>query len=131
MDAQHAYRPADGDVQRDAAPHAGQGRRSSGGSTSCRTALVLGESDFQRNYHSVNKYYFASNGPTPGPARGTAACRRPGLRAQAGRPDDADRSRRCWTGPTSWLNPVVEVELPHRYGAEEGRHALAPDDQNS
>lgn len=51
--------------------------------------VVMGKSDFQRNYMSVNRYYFASNTPVraaaeTGPVREAGGRRRSRLRA-AGR----------------------------------------------
>ncbi|WP_328321855.1 LpqB family beta-propeller domain-containing protein [Streptomyces sp. NBC_00388] len=106
--------------------------------------LLLSLSDFQRNYHSVNKYYFASaqNSGTPG---------------SSGAPDDS--SGRNWlvadpvylrqgidpetrmdpltqtvasllAGPTDWLSPVVDSRFPVGTALKKGVRALALDDRN-
>lgn len=90
--------------------------------------LVMGKSDFQRNYLSVNKYYFASN--------------------TSGRPDDqlgavadpvyvreqvdpvTQMVRSVLKGPTSWLKPVVRSSFPTGTALKKGVKTLAPDDQN-
>ena len=79
--------------------------------------LVLGESDFQRIYRSVNKYYFADLGSGPrGPtaSHGAWSPTRCYLRQRI-RPADATPCRRCSTGPrTGWIPSVVSA--PSRAG---------------
>ncbi|MEV8068099.1 LpqB family beta-propeller domain-containing protein [Streptomyces sp. NPDC085995] len=94
--------------------------------------VVMGQSDFQRNYMSVNKYYFASN---------TAS----GAEAAAGTPVAAvadpvfvrrrvdamtQTVRSVLTGPTHWLRPVVRSSFPSGTALRKGVTALSPDDQN-
>lgn len=90
--------------------------------------VVMGKSDFQRNYMSVNKYYFASNGS----------------RAVAGRPPMtvADpvyvRShvepvtqlvRSLLSGPTSWLDPAVRSGFPEGVALHGDAGSLMVDDR--
>ncbi|GAA3493618.1 hypothetical protein GCM10019016_007170 [Streptomyces prasinosporus] len=60
MDAQQAYAPASGPyselVRSRGTTKSGQWRIDA-----VPQGVVMGKSDFQRNYTSVNKYYFASN----------------------------------------------------------------------
>lgn len=126
VDANHAYQP-------DEKPYEERLHVAKAGSQwridSLPAGLVLGESDFQRIYRSVNKYYFAELGP------------------------DADKSAvgkdvlvadpvylRRWVdpvtstvkallgGPTNWLDPVVRTSFPS--GTRLGNDHLRLDDSN-
>lgn len=91
--------------------------------------VVIGKTDFQRIYQSVNKYYYA---------------------VDSGSGDDSPRKQlvadpvfvRQWTdpltqtvkallaGPTNWLNPVVRTAFPSDTALKDGVDSLAPDDNN-
>ncbi|MEU6381428.1 LpqB family beta-propeller domain-containing protein [Streptomyces sp. NPDC046909] len=90
--------------------------------------VVMGKSDFLRNYTSVNKYYFASNSST-----GTG-----GLPVAVADPVFVRKKVDPMTqtvslllaGPTRWLNPVVRSSFPTGTELKKGVGSLAPDDQN-
>ncbi|MBC9718134.1 GerMN domain-containing protein [Streptomyces sp. TRM66268-LWL] len=93
--------------------------------------VVLGESDFQRLYESVNKYYFASNmapagddQPQPPPLVADPVYVR-------GDPEPplADVVKALLAGPTSWLDPVVSSRFPSGTALRKGTKELSPDDQ--
>ncbi|MFK0168487.1 LpqB family beta-propeller domain-containing protein [Streptomyces sp. NPDC090306] len=87
--------------------------------------IVVGKSDFQRNYMSVNKYFFAS-GDTGG--QPTAVADPVYVRRRVDPMTQMVRS--LLEGPTSWLNPVVRSSFPTGTALKKGVTSLAPDDQN-
>ncbi|MFE0425189.1 GerMN domain-containing protein, partial [Streptomyces sp. NPDC058953] len=89
--------------------------------------LVLGQSDFQRNYRSVNKYYFAS-----GQNRVVAD---PVFIRQRMDPvtkmDPVTQSvKAVLDGPTNWLAPVVESRFPTGTALAKGVTSLTTDDRD-
>ncbi|MGV9994983.1 LpqB family beta-propeller domain-containing protein [Streptomyces sp. NPDC003374] len=92
--------------------------------------VVMGQSDFQRNYMSVNKYYFASNVPTGATAAGPATAVAEPVYVRR-RVDAMTRMvRSLLSGPTRWLRPVVRSSFPTGTALRRGVVALTPDDQN-
>ncbi|MGW6024802.1 LpqB family beta-propeller domain-containing protein [Streptomyces sp. NPDC055099] len=90
--------------------------------------VVLGQSDFQRIYWSVNKYYFAtrSSGATGGGQEGLVAD--PVYIRQ--RIDPVTESvKALFDGPTTWLKQVVGTRFPTGTRLKAGTKTLAPDDQ--
>lgn len=90
--------------------------------------VVLGQSDFQRIYWSVNKYYFAtrSSGATGGGQEGLVAD--PVYIRQ--RIDPVTESvKALLDGPTTWLKQVVGTRFPTGTRLKAGTKTLAPDDQ--
>ncbi|MBB4892098.1 hypothetical protein FHS39_001109 [Streptomyces olivoverticillatus] len=96
--------------------------------------LVLGVSDFQRIYRSVNKYYFAELGP--GTASGGASQDR--MRAVLVADPVYLRKRidpvtstvkALLDGPTTWLGPVAATAFPTGTRVEDQRLTL--DDSNA
>lgn len=90
--------------------------------------VVMGKSDFQRNYMSVNKYYFASNNT------GTAATELPMAVADPvyvrKHVDPTTRMVRSLIGgPTSWLDPVVRSSFPTGTALRKDAEPLTPDDR--
>ncbi|MFI8089904.1 LpqB family beta-propeller domain-containing protein [Streptomyces sp. NPDC086080] len=90
--------------------------------------VVMGKSDFQRNYMSVNKYYFASN------STATAATELPMAVADPvyvrRHVDPTTRMVRSLIGgPTSWLQPVVRSGFPTGTALRKGAEQLTPDDR--
>ncbi|GGY06238.1 LpqB family beta-propeller domain-containing protein [Streptomyces minutiscleroticus] len=130
VDAEHAYEPDDGAyngtvhlVEDEAADGSKQWRIDA-----LPQGLVMGRSDFQRNYVSVNKYYFASNTGT-------------GEREQLGAVADpvfvrkkvdsvTQVVRALLSGPTHWLAPVVRSSFPTGTALKKGVASLTPDNQN-
>ncbi|MEU7280780.1 LpqB family beta-propeller domain-containing protein [Streptomyces sp. NPDC045431] len=88
--------------------------------------LVLGESDFLRNYRSVNKYYFASGRVVADPVyirqRQDPVTRMDPV---------AQAVKALLEGPTNWLKPVVDSRFPTGTALKEDVKSLTPDDQNS
>ncbi|HET9382173.1 MAG TPA: LpqB family beta-propeller domain-containing protein [Streptomyces sp.] len=126
VDAQQAYVPVTGayskTVHLTKDPESGQWRIDS-----LPQGVVMGKSDFQRNYMSVNKYYFASNtgaGESPQP---TAVADPVYVRRRVD--PMAQLVRSVLSGPTTWLGPVVRSSFPTGTDLADSE-VLAPDDQN-
>ncbi|MFF3749951.1 LpqB family beta-propeller domain-containing protein [Streptomyces sp. NPDC002018] len=90
--------------------------------------LVLGESDFQRNYRSMNKYYFASgeNWLVADPVY---------IRQRIDpttRMDPVTQAVKVLLdGPTDWLKPVVDSPFPAGTALQKGTRSLEFDDRNA
>ncbi|MDX2934542.1 LpqB family beta-propeller domain-containing protein [Streptomyces ipomoeae] len=87
--------------------------------------VVLGRSDFQRNYKSINKYYFTSAAQSG--EQGTVADP-VYVRSQVDPVTQVVRD--LLKGPTRWLNPVARTRFPTGTALKKGTKALTPDDQN-
>jgi hypothetical protein len=90
--------------------------------------VVMGQSDFQRNYMSVNKYYFASGTWAESGTPVTAVADPVYVRRRVDAMTQMVRS--LLAGPTSWLKPVVRSSFPTGTALSGGVTALTPDDQN-
>ncbi|WP_431986985.1 LpqB family beta-propeller domain-containing protein [Streptomyces griseoflavus] len=90
--------------------------------------VVMGKSDFQRNYMSVNKYYFASNTTRPaGTALPMAVADPVYVRRHV---DPTTRMvNSLLGGPTTWLDPVVRSSFPTGTALRKGAGPLTPDEQ--
>ncbi|MFI2415049.1 LpqB family beta-propeller domain-containing protein [Streptomyces sp. NPDC018947] len=94
--------------------------------------VIMGKSDFQRTYMSVNKYYFASD-TVPKTGAGTSA-----QPAAVADPVYVRRLvdpltqvvRSLISGPTSLLGPVVRSGFPTGTALADGTDSLAPDDRD-
>ncbi|MEU8827409.1 LpqB family beta-propeller domain-containing protein [Streptomyces sp. NPDC048636] len=94
--------------------------------------LVLGESDFERIYRSVNKYYFADLGPD---AEGS----RVGDHVLVADPVYLRRRidpvtstvKALLDGPTGWLDPVVSTSFPTGTALGRRGEKLSLDDSNT
>ncbi|PWG07314.1 hypothetical protein DF268_43905 [Streptomyces sp. V2] len=88
--------------------------------------VVMGRSDFARNYTSVNKYYFASRarvGTVPAAVADPVYVRK--------RVDPTTQMvRSLLDGPTNWLRPVVRSGFPTGTALADDAGPLVPDDQN-
>nr|WP_308356029.1 LpqB family beta-propeller domain-containing protein [Streptomyces sp. ODS05-4] len=132
VDSSHAYQPVRatdyaGTLHLVQVPGA-DGRRTEWRIDSLPQGLLLSESDFQRNYRSVNTFYFASGRPRTMVADPVYIRQR---QDPVTRMDPvAQTVRALLDGPTSWLAPVVESSFPTGAALREGVVALAPDDQN-
>ncbi|GGT60845.1 lipoprotein LpqB [Streptomyces purpureus] len=89
--------------------------------------LVLSESDFQRNYQSVNKYYFASG-------QDWVVADPVYIRQRQDPVTRLDPVAQTVTalleGPTNWLKPVVDSRFPTGTALKDGVRTLVPDDQS-
>ncbi|MFI9339663.1 LpqB family beta-propeller domain-containing protein [Streptomyces sp. NPDC052773] len=90
--------------------------------------VVLGQSDFQRNYMSVNKYYLASNLASGTSAQLAAVADPVYVRQRVDPTTQVVRS--LLDGPTRWLDPVVRSSFPTGTRLKEDAVPLTPDDQN-
>ncbi|MGW6456221.1 LpqB family beta-propeller domain-containing protein [Streptomyces sp. NPDC055078] len=90
--------------------------------------LVLGASDFQRNYRPVNKYYFATG-------RSTVVADPVFIRQRTDpvtRMDPVTQSVKALIdGPTDWLKPVVDSPFPTGTSLKKGVKSLTFDDRNA
>lgn len=127
VDEQQAYQPVDGSYRKKVRlarnPKTGQWRIEA-----LPDGVVMGKSDFQRNYTSVDKYYFASD-MTAGTAGQPVAVADPVfVRSKVDPMTQMVRS--LLTGPSSWLGPVVRSSFPTGTALQKDVSGLAPDDQN-
>lgn len=90
--------------------------------------VVMGKSDFQRNYMSVNKYYFASNTWEEPGTPATAVADPVYVRRRVDAMTQTVRS--VIAGPTSWLKSVVRSSFPTGTALRKDVATLTPDDQN-
>ena len=118
--------PASGEYTQDRAPHAREGHPAVAHRRAAGRVWCMGKSDFQRNYMSVNKYYFASDRAVrwqPGTVADPVY-----VREQV---DPVTQMvRDLLKGPTSWLDPVARTSFPSGTALKKGVRALTPDDQN-
>ncbi|MET7297027.1 LpqB family beta-propeller domain-containing protein [Streptomyces griseoloalbus] len=127
VDAQQSYAPASGSynklvhLTKDAED--GQWRIDA-----VPQGVVMGKSDFQRNYMSVNKYYLASN--NAGTASGTppAVVADP-VYVRSHVDPTTQMVRSLIGGPTTWLDPVVRSSFPRGTALRKDAGPLAPDDR--
>ncbi|MEU1160838.1 LpqB family beta-propeller domain-containing protein, partial [Streptomyces sp. NPDC005921] len=127
VDAQQAYSPADGSYRKTV--HLTKDAKS--GQWRIDTlpqGVVMGKSDFQRNYTSVNKYYFASDTSAAGTGQPVAVADPVFVRTRVDPTTQLVRS--LLNGPTSWLGPVVWSSFPTGTALKKGVSGLVPDDQN-
>ncbi|MES9524646.1 LpqB family beta-propeller domain-containing protein [Streptomyces capoamus] len=127
VDAQQAYQPADGSYRKKLHltknPKSGQWRIDG-----LPDGVVMGKSDFQRNYTSVDKYYFASNAAVGASGQPAAVADPVFVRSKVDPMTQMVRS--LLQGPTDWLRPVVRSSFPTGTALRKGVSGLAPDDQN-
>ncbi|MFF4710405.1 LpqB family beta-propeller domain-containing protein [Streptomyces eurythermus] len=127
VDAQQAYQPA-GDPYRKKLhltknPKSGQWRIDG-----LPDGVVMGKSDFQRNYTPVDKYYFASDTAVGAGGQPVAVADPVFVRGKVDPMTQLVRS--LLKGPTTWLGPVVRSSFPTGTALRKGASGLAPDDQN-
>ncbi|WP_234544068.1 LpqB family beta-propeller domain-containing protein [Streptomyces shenzhenensis] len=127
VDAQQAYTPADGSYSRTVHltrdTKSGQWRIDS-----LPQGVVMGKSDFQRNYTSVDKYYFASDTSAGETGQPVAVADPVFVRSRVDPTTQLVRS--LIKGPTAWLGPVVRSSFPTGTALKKGVSGLTPDDQN-
>ncbi|MEU1692428.1 LpqB family beta-propeller domain-containing protein [Streptomyces hirsutus] len=90
--------------------------------------VVMGKSDFQRNYMSVSKYYFASNtlgAAADGPPMAVADP----VYVRSHVEPTTQMVRSLLGGPTTWLDPVVRSSFPEGAALHEDAGPLTADDR--
>nr|WP_189966376.1 LpqB family beta-propeller domain-containing protein [Streptomyces violascens] len=90
--------------------------------------LLLGQSDFQRIYRSVNKYYFAA-GQNQLVADPVYVRQRTDPETQMNLITQTVQS--VLDGPTNWLKPVVASKFPSGTALKSDTKSLALDDRNA
>ncbi|PNG18974.1 LpqB family beta-propeller domain-containing protein [Streptomyces cahuitamycinicus] len=127
VDAQQAYAPATGAYGRSV--HLTQDDKRQWRIDALPQGVVMGESDFQRNYMSVSKYYFASNTEAAGSGAQPTAVADPVYVRRRVEPMTQMVSS-LLHGPTRWLGPVVRSSFPTGTALAKGSGVLTPDDRN-
>jgi hypothetical protein len=124
VDEQQAYAPADGEYQqvvtlrRDAKSSEWRIDRLPQG-------IVMGQSDFQRNYTSVSRYYLTAATADGGGRQQTVADP-----VQVRKVDPLTGIvRSLLAGPTDWLAPAVRTAFPDGTALSDSAAALTPDDE--
>lgn len=124
VDEQHAYEPAKGSYSRTVhltrVEDTKQWRIDG-----LPEGIVMGRSDFERNYVSVNKYYFTST--TKSGRLGTVA---DPVYVRKEVDPITQMVRTLLKGPTSWLDPVARTSFPSGTALRKDVSSLVPDDQN-
>ncbi|MEI5103308.1 LpqB family beta-propeller domain-containing protein [Streptomyces sp. PmtG] len=91
--------------------------------------VVLGESDFERNYEAVNKYYFAE--PEAGhEGSGPKALVADPIYVRQRIDPLTQTVKSLLAGPTHWLGPVVTSPFLMGTRLAPGTKSLTPDDKN-
>ncbi|MFE3637176.1 LpqB family beta-propeller domain-containing protein [Streptomyces sp. NPDC059168] len=127
VDAQQAYAPADGSY-RNRVHLAKDAKSGQWRIDALPQGVVMGKSDFQRNYTSVGKYYFASGTTVRTTGQPVAVADPVFVRSKVDPMTQMVRS--LLAGPTSWLEPAVRSSFPTGTALRKGVSELAPDDQN-
>ncbi|MFJ9039109.1 LpqB family beta-propeller domain-containing protein [Streptomyces sp. NPDC102406] len=130
VDQQQAYQPESG--QYDANLHLSLVKTAKGNQwriDSLPTGVVLGESDFQRIYQSVNKYYYAVDSVSEEQAPQKQLVADPVFVRQWTDPL-TETVKEVLAGPTRWLDRGVRTAFPTGAGLKDGVQSLAPDDAN-
>ena len=127
VDAQQAYSPAAGSYRK-TVHLTKDGKSGQWRIDSLPQGVVMGQSDFQRNYTSVDKYYFASDTSAGETGQPVAVADPVFVRSKVDPTTQLVRS--LLNGPTSWLGPVVRSSFPTGTALKKGVSGLTPDDQN-
>ncbi|MET8640951.1 LpqB family beta-propeller domain-containing protein [Streptomyces sp. NPDC004675] len=127
VDSQHAYAPESGAYS--ASMHLTLEKKTKQWRIdSLPQGVVMGKSDFQRNYVSVNKYFYASNVPAAVTGQLSTVADPVYVRGKVDPVTSMVRS--LLAGPTRWLNPVATSSFPSGTTLGKGVTSLSPDDQN-
>lgn len=124
VDAQHAYAPAAGAYQEVVTLHrdakSGQWRIDR-----LPQGIVMGQSDFHRNYTSVSRYYFPASTTDGGGRQHVVADP-----VQVRKVDPLTGIvRALLAGPTDWISPAVRTRFPSGSALGDGVTSLTPDDE--
>ncbi|MEW2618610.1 LpqB family beta-propeller domain-containing protein [Streptomyces sp. NPDC048106] len=128
VDAEQAYQPATG-TYRKKVHLTRDGKTGQWRIDELPDGVVMGKSDFQRNYTSVDKYYFASGTPL-GAAAGEPVAVADPVFVRSKVDPMTQMVRSLLKGPSTWLRPVVRSSFPTGTALQKGVSGLAPDDQN-
>jgi len=129
VDAQHAYAPESG-AYTEAVHLTQQQDTKQWRIDGLPQGVVMGKSDFERNYDSVNKYYFASNGSSGTGTGGQLGTVADPVYVRGEVDPMTEMVRTLLKGPTSWLDPVVTSSFPSGTELKKGVKSLSPDDRN-
>ncbi len=129
VDKQHAYRPAAASYSQfvHLSQVGGPGRKE-WRIDKPPPGVVLGQSDFQRIYRSVNKYYFA--GPSGTGANGPRGLVADPIYIRQRIEPLTETVKALLEGPTNWLDQVVDSRFRSGTRLKDPGKSLAPDDQN-
>ncbi|MFF9490587.1 LpqB family beta-propeller domain-containing protein [Streptomyces sp. NPDC014676] len=123
VDAQQSYAPASGSY--DELVHLTRDAKSEQWRIDAvPQGVVMGKSDFQRNYMSVNKYYYASD--SAGSVPMTVA---DPVYVRSHVDPTTQMVRSLVEGPTTWLDPAVRTAFPAGTALRKGAGPLTPDDR--
>ncbi|WP_353947072.1 LpqB family beta-propeller domain-containing protein [Streptomyces sp. HUAS MG91] len=93
--------------------------------------VVLGKTDFQRIYQSVNKYYYAVDpAAKSGDGDGQKRLVADPVFVRKWVDPLTETVKEVLAGPTRWLNRVVTTSFPLKAALRDGTKSLAPDDAN-
>nr|WP_239149519.1 LpqB family beta-propeller domain-containing protein [Streptomyces sp. SID12501] len=127
LDSQQSYEPAEGKYRQTL--HLTRDKKSGQWRIDdLPPGIVMGKSDFLRNYTSVNKYYFASNTPTESDGQPVSVADPVYVRKKVDPMTQTVSS--LLAGPSRWLGPVVRSSFPTGTALKKGVTSLTPDDQN-
>ncbi|WP_223774960.1 LpqB family beta-propeller domain-containing protein [Streptomyces sp. 135] len=129
VDRQHAYRPQEATYSQSVhlSLVGGPGRKE-WRIDRPPPGVVLGESDFQRIYRSVNKYYYA--GPSGAGASGRAGLVADPIYIRQRIDPMTQTVKALLEGPTNWLDQVVDSRFDSGTRLKDPGKSLTPDDQN-
>lgn len=129
VDEQHAYRPQERQYKQTV--HLSQQGGPGGPWRIDRLppGVVLGESDFQRIYRSVNKYYYATRASGMGSDGQRALVADPIYIRQRIDPL-TETVKSLLHGPTNWLDQVADSSFSSGTKLKDPDKSLTPDDQN-
>ncbi|MGW0535792.1 LpqB family beta-propeller domain-containing protein [Streptomyces sp. NPDC003032] len=129
VDKQHAYHPEDASYSQSVhLSEVGGPGREEWRIDKPPPGVVLGESDFQRIYRSVNKYYFA--GPSGAGAGGQTGLVADPIYIRQRIDPMTQTVKALLEGPTNWLDRVVDSRFEGGTRLKNPGEALTPDDQN-
>ncbi|MEV8566545.1 LpqB family beta-propeller domain-containing protein [Streptomyces sp. NPDC051322] len=139
IDKQHVYRPDEGKYRN--AIHLVRQNNKDWRIDDLPAGLLLSLSDFQRNYQSVNKYYFSSVPPSGSPGGEGATGEgwlvadpvylRQGIDPETRMDPLTQAVASLLEGPTNWLKPVVGSRFPTGTTLKKGVRTLTIDDRNA
>ncbi|GAA3768931.1 LpqB family beta-propeller domain-containing protein [Streptomyces phyllanthi] len=124
VDAQHAYEPSGHSYSRTLHLTRVKGTKQ-WRIDGLPPGVVMGMSDFHRNYRSVNKYYFASS-----TSSGRLATVADPVYVRREVDPVTQMVRALLKGPTRWLDHVARTSFPSGTALKKGLGPLTPDDQN-